>query len=56
MLVGLGIAVGGRYFVQRIVSPDSKEARTKGWVPWLYWLCGVADPVQSGGRSAAQPA
>ena len=47
MLIGLGIAVGGRYFVQRIISPDSKEAREKGWVAWLYWLCGVADREQA---------
>jgi hypothetical protein len=56
MLVGLGIAVGGRYLVRRIVSPDSKTAREKGWVPWLYWLCGVADQPQSGGRPVPQTA
>ena len=42
MLVGLGIALGGRWFAIRIVSPESKEAREKGWVSWMYWLCGVA--------------
>ena len=42
MMVGLGIAVGGKMLATRIVSPDSKEAREKGWVTWMYWLCGVA--------------
>ena len=56
MLVGLGIAVGGRALVLRVISPDSKVAREKGWVPWLYWLCGIPDTVLSGGRSTAQPA
>ena len=42
MLVGLGIALGGRWFAIRFVSPESKEAREKGWVSWMYWLCGVA--------------
>jgi hypothetical protein len=42
MLIGLGIAVGGKKLATRIVSPDSKAAREKGWVSWLYWLCGVA--------------
>lgn len=42
MLIGLGIAVGGKMLATRIVSPDSKAAREKGWVPWMYWLCGVA--------------
>ncbi len=42
MMVGLGIAVGGKSLATRIVSPDSKLAREKGWVPWMYWLCGVA--------------
>ena len=42
MMIGLGIAVGGKMLATRIVSPDSKAAREKGWVPWMYWLCGVA--------------
>lgn len=56
MLIGLGIAMWGRYFVKRLVSPDSKTAREKGWVPWLYWLFGVPETVIRGRRSAAQPA
>ena len=40
----------------RIVSPDSKIAREKGWVPWMYWLCGVPDTVLHGRRSTAQTA
>jgi hypothetical protein len=43
MLIGLGIAVSGRHFARRIVSPDSRAAREKGWVSWLYWLCGVSE-------------
>lgn len=56
MLIGLGIAVWGRYFVKRLVSPVSKTAREKGWVPWLYWLFGVSETVIPGRRSAAQTA
>lgn len=56
MLIGLGIAVAGRYFVQRIISPDSKVAREKGWVSWLYWLCGVPDTVLYGRRPPAETA
>jgi len=56
MLTGLGIAVAGRYFVQRIVSPDGRAAKENGWVPWLYWLCGVHESALSGGRSTARTA
>jgi Na+/proline symporter len=56
MLIGLGIAFAGRHMVQRIVSPNSKAAREKGWVSWLYWLCGVPDSVLVGRRSPAQTA
>ena len=41
MMIGLGIAVGGKMLATHIVSPNSKAAREKGWVPWMYWLCGV---------------
>ena len=41
MMIGLGIAIGGKMLATRVVSPDSKAAREKGWVPWMYWLCGV---------------
>ena len=41
MMIGLGIAVGAKMLATRIVSPDSKAAREKGWVTWMYWLCGV---------------
>jgi len=47
MMLGLIIALTGRWVVLRIYSPDSKAAREKGWVPWLYWLCGVADREQA---------
>jgi hypothetical protein len=54
MLIGLGIALCGRWLAIRIVSPESKEAREKGWVSWMYWLCGV--PNTSSGQSVAQAA
>jgi PAP2 superfamily len=47
MLLGLTIAVTGRWVVLRILSPNSRIAREKGWVPWIYWLCGVADREQA---------
>ncbi len=46
MLLGLGIALLGRWLVLRLYSPGSKTAREKGWLPWLYWLCGVAETEQ----------
>jgi hypothetical protein len=56
MLIGLGIAFGGKALIQRIVSPDSKTARGKGWVWWIYWLFGVADRENAAGRRTSQPA
>jgi hypothetical protein len=56
MLLGLGIAVGARWLVMRAISPASKEAREKGWVSWLYWLCGVAPPERQHAQQASQPA
>jgi hypothetical protein len=50
MLLGLGIAVGGKMLVTRVVSPDSRLAREKGWVSWLYWLCGVPESPRAGRR------
>jgi hypothetical protein len=41
MGIGLGIAIIGRMAAVRIVSPESRLAREKGWVSWMYWLCGV---------------
>ena len=61
MLLGLGIAFGGRWVAMRIVSPASKEAREQGWVSWMYWLCGVSyspstQTTQSSGQSTPQAA
>ncbi|MEX1195823.1 MAG: phosphatase PAP2 family protein [Dehalococcoidia bacterium] len=51
MMIGLGIAVGAKKLATRIVSPDSKDAREKGWVSWMYWFCGVAyEPRESRGQ------
>lgn len=47
MMLGLIIAFSARWVVIRLYSPDSKIAKEKGWVPWLYWLCGVADREQA---------
>jgi PAP2 superfamily len=55
MLIGLGIAFGGKALATRIVSPGSKVAREKGWVTWMYWLCGVANEPGAG-RVTAQTA
>lgn len=55
MLIGLGIAFGGKALIQRIISPDSKTAREKGWVSWLYWLFGVPEN-RGAGRRTSQPA
>ncbi|HEY8766927.1 MAG TPA: phosphatase PAP2 family protein [Dehalococcoidia bacterium] len=52
MLLGLGIAFGGKRLATRIVSPDSKVAREKGWVTWMYWLCGVAHEPGAGRATA----
>jgi len=56
MGIGLGIAVLARRLAMRIVSPDSKEAREKGWVSWMYWLCGVPDHGAQGSRATRQTA
>jgi hypothetical protein len=50
MLMGMLIAIGGKKFATRVVSPDSKAAREKGWVSWMYWLFGVAEPQRAGRR------
>jgi hypothetical protein len=57
MLVGLGIAILGKRLAMRIVSPDSRLAKEKGWVAWMYWLCGVAyEPPASRGQRTLQAA
>lgn len=44
MLLGLAIAAGMRYLVLRRFSPDSRPDPERGWLGWLYWLCGVPTP------------
>lgn len=39
--LAIGIAAFARWMVLRAYSPDSKAAKEKGWVSWLYWLVGV---------------
>jgi hypothetical protein len=52
--LAIAIAAFARWLVLRIYSPDSKEAREKGWVSWLYWLVGVP-PGQKAGEFQAIP-
>ncbi|HEY8766034.1 MAG TPA: phosphatase PAP2 family protein [Dehalococcoidia bacterium] len=54
MLIGLGIALVGKALAARIVSPDSKAARQKGWGGWMYWLCGVLEPGTGYGRTRSR--
>ncbi len=42
--LGVLITLAARWLVLRILSPDSKTAREKGWVKWVYWLVGVPEP------------
>ncbi len=42
---GLAITLGGRWLALRILSPDSRTAKEKGWVSWVYWLVGVPEPA-----------
>ncbi len=46
MSAGLALAIAGRWLAGRVVSPQSKVARERGWVSWLHWLCGVPDAGQ----------
>jgi PAP2 superfamily len=43
--VGLAITFGGRWLVLRVLSPESKAAREKGYTKWVYWLVGIDDSV-----------
>ncbi len=56
MLTGLAIAVVGRWLVLRVLSPDSRSAKQKGWVSWLYWLFGVAETEDKRSLPTGQPA
>ena len=56
MLIGLGIAVGAKVLVLKKLSPESRQGPVKGWVSWLYWLCGVAEQESGAEIKAAQPA
>jgi hypothetical protein len=53
MLIGLAIAIGGRKLATHLVSPESKAAREKGWVSWMYWLFGVDWERRQGKLQAA---
>jgi hypothetical protein len=53
MMVGLMIALAGRWFVMRKFS-DGESTRDKRWVPWLRWLCAV--PEEDRRASEAQAA
>lgn len=50
MLIGLGIALAGRHLVARSYAKLPADLRTRGWRPWLAWLCGVPDNNESSTR------
>lgn len=50
MLIGLGIALAGRHLVTRSYAKLPGDLRTRGWRPWLAWLCGVPDNNESSTR------
>jgi hypothetical protein len=44
MMLGLAIALTGRYAVIRAFARLPEEARRRTWRGWLAWLCGVPEP------------
>lgn len=54
MLIGLFIAVAGRWGVSRIFA-KRREGGRPSWVGWLLWLCGVPDG-QARRRPLGEPA
>jgi hypothetical protein len=38
---GLAIALGGRWLILRMLSPESRTAKENGWPSWVYWLVGI---------------
>jgi hypothetical protein len=54
MLTGLAIAAGIRYLVLRRFSPDSRPDPDRGWLGWLYWLCGVPTPGERAAEATTE--
>ena len=55
--LGLAITLGGRWFVLRVLSPESKAARGHGWVSWVYWLVAIDEAsIRQEEQRAPQPA
>jgi hypothetical protein len=54
--LGLGITLGGRWLVLRVLSPESKAAREHGWVSWVYWLVAIDEATVRQQQRARQPA
>lgn len=54
---GLAIALGGRWIVLRLLSPESRGAKARGWVSWIYWLVGIDEnALRQQRQRAARPA
>ncbi len=46
VLAGVGVTLGARWLVLRVLSAESKTAKGKGWVTWVYWLVGIPEPSE----------
>jgi PAP2 superfamily len=53
---GLAIALGGRWLVLRVISPESNAAKAGGWANWVYWLVGIDEATLRQREPARQPA
>jgi hypothetical protein len=51
VLIGIAITLAVRWLVVRVLSVDSKTAKDKGWVSWVYWLVGVTEPSETQSRT-----
>ncbi len=54
--LGVAIALGGRWLVMRVLSNESKGAKERGWVSWVYWLVGIDEDSERSREQAPQPA
>jgi len=54
--LGLAITLGGRWLVMRILSKESRGAKERGWVSWVYWLVGIDEDSEKSQEPAPQPA
>jgi len=54
VLLGLAITLAGRWLVLRVLSTDSREAKERGWVSWVYWLVGIDEATANPAQQASQ--